>query len=272
MSTSRCRLRPTAFLMSIEAAPTSHLARLDALAVEAGRARLGLPPGRLSSPLAQRIVDADPGVVGGPLVVVVAEGAPGARAPGNQPPLAAGPGQGENAVHQVAQVGGRWGTGAGGCRQFGLDERPLGVGQVGRRALFGRESGQRETTSSRNPAGPAPRVPTTTLTHEGFSERCLRRIGAGAQTATRVGSRSSLHTNQAAPKRDVSQGPDVAAGLKRLPRRRPTSGSEPAWPYRGRRLDRWRPARVSSSSTVRAASHTGMGQSSRESSRYSRRQ
>lgn len=129
------RLRPWTSFPPVEAALAAGLSGLDRLTVQDRRARLGVPSRRHADAFAEDRVQVLPGAILGPLVEVVADGPPIRELLGQQPPLAAGPFQVQQPVEHLAQANRAGPAGSLGSlrrRQQRLQQRPLGIGQVGR--------------------------------------------------------------------------------------------------------------------------------------------
>jgi hypothetical protein len=82
-----------------------------------------------ADPLAEQVMDGAERAVGPPLLEVVPDGALGREVPGQVAPLAAGPQDVEDGVDDVPYRG-LAGPAAGEDGDAGLDQGPLGVGDV----------------------------------------------------------------------------------------------------------------------------------------------
>ena len=124
-------LPPADQLAPVEAPRPADLGPLDRLAVDVADLRRRLPPLGLAGLRTQGIDDPLPGAVVAPLLEVVPDGALGQQVVRQQLPLAAGAGLVEQGVEHLADVGRARPAAGLGRRDQRLDDRPLGVGQVG---------------------------------------------------------------------------------------------------------------------------------------------
>src|SRR2546423_293362 len=118
-------------LVAVVAALAAHLGRLDALRVDAAGAGGPLPGGLATDLAAQGVEDLLPGAVLLPGDEVVPDGALGQQVVRQVVPLHAGPRLVEQGVDHLTQVNRARPAAVLGGRDQGLDEFPLGIGQIG---------------------------------------------------------------------------------------------------------------------------------------------
>src|SRR5512144_1908570 len=105
---------------------------LDRLAVDASDAGRGRAAGGRAEADPQDVEDAAPGAVALPGVEVVVDGPPRGEVVGPRPPGAAFVGEVEDGVEDLADVGLAGSAAGPGCGDLGLQNGPLGVGDVRR--------------------------------------------------------------------------------------------------------------------------------------------
>ena len=132
VSTTICRLRPRTFLPpSVPTSSPPPAVLTDWLSMQATRGEVGRPAAARSAD-AEDVEEAVPGAVPLPGVEVVVDGPPGGEVMGQGPPSAALAGEVEDGVDDLAHVGFTGPAAGPGRGDLGLQDGPLGVGQVGR--------------------------------------------------------------------------------------------------------------------------------------------
>ena len=125
-----CRLRPLIFFPRVVAPFAARFCSFDGLTVDTPRARLGVTPGPEPLRFPEGGVDGRPGAVEGPFIVVVADAVEIREVDGQHRPLAAGPGEIDNGVDNLAQIERARSAGAPPERRGkeSLDNLPLVIG------------------------------------------------------------------------------------------------------------------------------------------------
>ena len=117
-------------LASVVAAGASHLGRLHGLAVDDGGAGAFVPAGLVPDLGPQGVLDRLPRAIATPLPIVVMDRSPWGKVVGKHPPLDAAADEIKMAL-RISPVDGLRPPSRFGLGNQGLDQLPLGIGQIG---------------------------------------------------------------------------------------------------------------------------------------------